>query len=244
MGFLLIFWLIANPVTYIATLNHTQMQAQRAFQAKKYAQALRHYEYLVEELHLEQGPVLLNLAHCYFMQKEADRAHYYYQKALLKTTPKWQSIILTQLGYLAILNREFTQARQHFQQALLRNPANETARFNLELLLKQIQAGLIDVPLPPSAGSGAVNPSASSTTQSESKASPQENGGNPQTFDRKEEAEAELRLQPQKLEEIKLNREKAEAILDALRNQEIQYIQQIPPPQTSPQNPSPNQPDW
>ncbi|NJL14545.1 MAG: hypothetical protein HC913_17115 [Microscillaceae bacterium] len=244
MGFILIFWLIANPVTYIATLNHTQRQAQRAFQAKKYAQALRQYEYLVEELHLEQGPVLLNLAHCYFVQKKADRAHYYYQKALLKTTPKWQSIILTQLGYLAILNREFTQARQHFQQALLSNSANETARYNLELLLKQIKAGLIDVPLPPQAGAGLVNNATAAARKSQSMTEPQESGSNPRTFDRKEEAEANLRLQPQKLEEIKLNREKAEAILDALRNQEIQYIQQIPPPQTAPQNPTPNRPDW
>jgi tetratricopeptide (TPR) repeat protein len=188
----------------------------------------------------------MNLAHGYFQLRDADKAAFYYTKLTEKGNNFTQSVALNQLGYIADVTQNPERALEYFKQAILKNPQNYEARYNYELVRKRLQR----------------QPQNNATQNKQTK---QENKQDPEGKDeiqkveqkinrpdekdsnqKNEESteEKKVQLQPEKLKEAKLNKEKAEAILEALKNQEAQYIQQLPKKKNTQKANSKKLPDW
>ncbi len=230
MKYILLFLLVINPITYIYEVNQLQSEATKAYTNQNFYKTIRHYETLMNDLKIEHSGVYLNLAHAYLQLKDADKATYYYLQASKSSEQVLKSKALNQLGFLAMIDQNYYEAKDYFQEALIQNPQNEVARFNLELLLKKIKAGLIQLPRQKTSkeqNTTQDTPAQSSDTKKTSN-SPVPSPESQQTMEAQIAQKEKEGLQSKKLEEIKLNREKAEAILNAIKNQEIQYIQQLP----------------
>ncbi len=244
MKYILLFLLVINPITYIYEVNQLQSEASQAYNNKNFYKTIRHYETLMNDLKIEHAGVYLNLAHAYLSLKDAEKATFYYLQASKNAEQMLRSKALNQLGFLAMLDHKYYEAKDYFQQALMQDPQNDTARFNLELLLKKIKAGLIQLPQQKNSRKQPTKENTSTQASDTQKAS----SSPTPTPEDQQTMEAQIAqkegLQSKKLEEIKLNREKAEAILNALKNQEIQYIQQLPRKSNTKNTNSTQIPNW
>jgi Ca-activated chloride channel homolog len=248
LKFLLTILLLVNPITFIAETNERQTKAGEHFRAQDYRKALQEYLFIIENLETTSPEIFLNTAHAYFNLRNADKSAFYYSKLLDDDNSIYQSVAFNQLGYLATVDNDLNNALKYFKLALLRNPQNEDARYNYELtkkLLPKNVGGMGNSPDSTQLGTDTLNVSEGNrirriTTRLEIN---KEGKEKTQKTESDEDKAENKNLQPEKLEKLKLNQEKAEAILNALKNQESKYIQQRQRPKKKNAD-NQNKPDW
>ncbi len=120
-----------NP---ISRNNQARQEAQVAYQAGHYRQALQLYAYLSRTTTTIDPAVRLNLGHTYFQLKQYRKAKPQYETLLLSDRPDLRTAAATQLGVMACLEGDSATALSLFRRALLENPDNEPARYNFELI--------------------------------------------------------------------------------------------------------------
>jgi Ca-activated chloride channel homolog len=249
MKFIWAVFLVINPITYITDINRIQKDAQDLFQKKDYLLATYQYQDLMENYGVADLAVPLNTAHAYFYLKDAEKsAFYYHQLTENKLVPAhYQSIAFNQLAYIAFMDNNQELALTLLKQAIFKNPQNHEARYNFELLKKIAHKNPKNAQ---SSDNPVVNPSIDSTqTKKLQQQTPDKNGlekakQHDLNAEKEEKNQFNLNLQPEKLKDLKINSEKADAILDALRNQEIQYIQQLKRNKKNSGLYDKNKPDW
>jgi hypothetical protein len=232
-GLILSIFLVVNPITFVADRNYYVIKAEQAFQTQQYVLASQHYSYVVKDLEWKKENIALNLAHSYFLAKKYELAATEYTQLSQSTAISLASVALNQLGYLAAMNQDFEKSLQYFQEALVKYPQNYEARYNYELIAKILQRR----------GKKPQNKpeKKNNTAQDKTKDKQKGNGQGEQNTD---DSKNENKYNPQKLKDLQLNKEKAEAILKAIRNQESQYIQQQQQKKKLQNNTNPNLPDW
>ncbi len=298
MVFLLLTFAPLDGLQRIALRNQYAVQAQQAYDQKKYQQAAALYEKVRNFEGKDVGPsIQLNLAHSYFHVRQFSQASPIY-RALLKSTSDFQikSVIAGQLSVIEAEEGNYTKALALSKQALVYDELNQQARYNYELLQKYLilhpeknklpppnrqrnpQAGQTGGAPQTSPGSGtsqantaganglggpgsqpsgtAPQPANQGNSQNQNQGN---SPGNAQGTDRNgqnpnnpgsgnrgnQEAnqnDAFLQTRYERLQKLKLSPEKARQLLDAMRQEETQYIQQIPRRRTKKQNPT--GPDW
>ncbi len=211
--------LVINPITFVADRNYYAQEGGKAYKKQAYQLASQHYERLVTDLEWRQDHVRLNLAHSCFLAKKYELATTHYTLTAQSKDNILASTALNQLGYLASLNQDFEQALRYFQEAISRYVQNKEARYNYELIAKILQT---------KGGKSKKN-----NEKQPKKTAKQENSN-----------QSQEKINPQKLKDLQLNKEKAEAILKAIRNQEAQHIQQQQQKKKATQQQNPNLPDW
>lgn len=248
-SWLLVVFLVINPVTYIADINSAKEEAKREFLAQKYEQALSHYLYLINQLKVDNEEVFLNLAHTYYNQERFEPAQKYYNRISKSENPIYQSKAFNQLGIIACQNQDFENALAAFRSAIEAYRQNYEARYNYELVKNMLEKyPEMNTPKPQNSKETPKpqenKPQSEPSADTNEKKLPQ-NTSKPSKADKDGETTEGKQLQPQKLEALKMNREKAENLLNALRNQEVQYIQQLPR-QLRQKNRKPQKrlPDW
>lgn len=211
--------LTINPITFVADRNYCATEAERAFRNQNYTLASQHYKRIIQDLEWKKDNVYLNLAHSYFLSKKYDLAATQYMLVARSSDAIFASVALNQLGYLASMNQDFETALNYFRDAVVHYPQNNEARFNYELIAKILHK------------------------RGKKKKEKDKKEHNTPKTPNTENTKTENKLNPQKLKDLQFNKEKAEAILKALQNQETQYIQQQ---QKKKQNnlPANNLPDW
>lgn len=258
MKYLLSLLLTINPITYISQINSAQKQAQAAFNQNQYKTAISKYQYLINELKVDNPQVFLNLAHACFQIKSYNEASAYYKQILQSRSTTSQSVALNQLGLIQYEEENLSEALELFKQAIKKDPQNYKARYNYELTLKKLnqpsnkpnQSPQNNSQRPNSSPRPSENtlnnPNANSPNNQEAQDKQKDPNGNDQTgqLDEENPPNAQNQLKPKKLEAIKLNRERAEAILETMRNQEIQYIQQMQRRKKKRSSSSKNERDW
>jgi tetratricopeptide (TPR) repeat protein len=223
--FLLSIFLVINPITFVADRNYYVQEAEGAFRRQDYKLASQHYAYLVQDLEWKQEHVTLNWAHACFLAKKYTQAGKQYTAISQSKEPILATIALNQLGYLAAMNQDFEKSLQLFQEAITRYPQNHEARYNYELIAKILR-------------------NRGKRKQQDKKRPEKQNNKSKNGKNAPNESAQDSKVNPQKLKDIRLNKEKAESILKAIRNQELQHIQQQQ--QKKKLNPptNPNLPDW
>lgn len=120
----------------ISKANKAKEQASEAFAKKNYDLAISRYKYLLDTLKTKDERAQLNLAHCYMRKADYTNAQNYYTSATKLADRQLRSIAFQQLGILASEKENKEDAIANFKNALRNNPANEQARFNYELMVK------------------------------------------------------------------------------------------------------------
>lgn len=240
--YLIYVWLLLSSkveVTKIARANRLITEAEASFKSGQYVLALIKYRYLINSMQLRDSHIQLNLAHCYYLNQDKNQAQKYYQDLVKSNSTTISSVSSQQLGVIAFENKQYKKALDYFRQSLSADPGNEASRYNYELVAQFLQATEV----------AEEEKQDKPTKQEQAPPPPEEEnqGSQPEapTADGQDQKDAQTRQQQEiqrKLKQINLSEEKAKMILDAMKNSEIQYIQQQKKQASGEE--SKNLPDW
>lgn len=259
-----------GDVNYIATVNKYKKEAEKAYLNQNYEQAIKHYKYLVDSLNVQEPKVLLNLSNAYYRVKDTASAASYYERVMDSEDKVVKTTAHQQLGLLAHQKQQYQQALAHFKEALKTDPGNEEARYNYELVKKTIkdqqqqqnqdqqqqnqdqqnqdQQEQNQDQQQQDQQQQQQQEQDQQDSEQESEQQEQEQGEQKESEQEQsdpEEGEQDNQQQmgsPQDMEELKISKEKARMILEAMRNNEKQYIQQNK--RRARKNTNDDKPDW
>lgn len=236
------FFLWINPLTYVSEVNHLKNEGKKAYKNNDFTLAVYCYSRLEEDFKLRNENIYLNLAHSYFNNRDAEKSSRQYIKVIQSDFPTLShSIAYNQLGCIAFYEQDLQGALDYFKNALTLNRQNEAIRYNYELTKKW----MFRLGLKPNKEKRNKKDNKSGSKEKETKSDEEKSGmeTTKKVGKGEEQKKEEPVIQPKKLEAIKLTREKAENILNALKNQEIQYLQQARKNKIQPSNHT-QKPDW
>ncbi len=139
MKFLIALVLILGPITdldKIAKVNKAKKEAKEAFLANDFQLAHDTYKYLIDSLGVNEEEVLLDYAHSLYNLNDTTNAVTNYQSLTESTNKNIASIAEQQLGQVLFDKKQYEPALEHYKNALRKNPSNQDARYNFELLKK------------------------------------------------------------------------------------------------------------
>jgi tetratricopeptide (TPR) repeat protein len=210
--FSLLLWIWDNrSFDTISRSNRAKIEGQEAYLEKDYDKALTAYRNISNASLFAEPEARLNLAHTYFQLKQLQNARRYYTRlANVKNNELLSSRAYNQLGIIATLDKDTLAALGCLKESLRRNPDNQKAQYNYELLKKTF--------------SGKEDAARSKPTPQKSEQAPS-SATQPKTPQEVQKTEQKKNLLTQ-LQNMKMSEAQAMMILDALKASEIQYLQQ------------------
>ena len=142
MKYLLVSMLVVALAGFndIAKVNKAKEEAKKAYLDENYALAVTKYQYLIDSLGVQDDRAQLNLSHAYLLTQDTTAAMQGYNMLANDRTPAdIRSIANQQLGVITTAQNKKELALEYFKQALRANPRNEEARFNYELIKKELE---------------------------------------------------------------------------------------------------------
>ena len=130
---------LSGGLRSISLMNEHADLAAAAYKRGDYIEALASYEYLLEELDVQDDQVRLNLGHAYYRIGELQKAQQQYTLLASHATRHIKAVSLLQLGAISAQSKRYKQALSYFRQTLIVEPANEAARYNYELIQKLLE---------------------------------------------------------------------------------------------------------
>lgn len=212
--YIVLLFLNIRSLTNVSERNRLKIEAGTAFLKKNYVLARDKYQNLANISFNLEPEARLNMAHSYFYTQDTARALLEYKRLLRVSDEQIFTGALIQIGVINAMQNDSMTAMQLFKEALQKNPDNLTARYNFELLKKR----LTDNNPPPPSQSQEDSPQNIETQQSDEK---------------KDELTS---TNPEKM-----SREKALQILEAMKNNELQFA---PKRQEVNKKNSKNEKDW
>lgn len=307
---MLLFFLISllgGGINTISRINRYAQEAANAYAAENYVEAIAAYDYLLNDLKVEDNQLRVNLAHSYYRAGRLDLAKNEYRLLTDHRYRNIRAVALIQLGNIAASEKKFKRALSYFKDALITEPTNKSAQYNFELLKKYLDlhpeiaaaeeeestptpqrgtpppAEALQEPQPQQrpASNGTDQQELENPQQDPSRQPEQRKGGSGQNEHSGEqekeqnmgeergeeqglnlqstendqnssqrsggsesisEQDTQAQTQKSRLQRMNISPEKAQVLLDAMRNAELQYIQQLPKKSSS--KPDPSKPDW
>ena len=137
----LLFILLLLPASWkrIAEKNRAIEAAERSYAETLYEDAVRQHLALIEDYQMTDGKVGFDLALSYQHNgQEADAQKTY--STLLNSSERFiPSFSANQIGVLQGNEEEYQEALASFKLALIKNPENDYARYNYELLARWLE---------------------------------------------------------------------------------------------------------
>jgi Ca-activated chloride channel family protein len=255
----------------IGKVNARKSEAKKAFVAGDYKTAADHYRYLVDSAGVSEDEVNMNLAHSYFQLNDTTQAIGSYQRLTQSTDARLRSTAYQQLGVLNNREGKFEEALQFLKQSLRADPSNQDARYNYEMIRKKLEEQKKkeqeqnkkdqeqekkDEQNKDSKEEQNKDKKDQQKTDEQKEQEKKEQEQKDQEQKEKEQQQKEQQEKEQqekdnkemppsvkdKLKEMNMSEEKARMILEAMKNQEIQYLQQNKRKGTKPKDK--NKPDW
>lgn len=262
--------IITDPAK-IGQINRAKEEAKKAYLAGDYETAAAKYKYLADSLSVTEDEVLMNLGNAYFNLGDTASAIGQYQSLTQSANKNIRSIAQQQLGVTRNKQGKFEEALNHFKEAIKANPANEDARYNYELLKKKLDEQKKQEQQNQDQNKDQQKEQEQQKQEQQKKDEQKEqekkdqeqkdqqnkdNSGKPdeqkdqeqkeqQSEEKQEQQEGEKKDIPpssEKLEQMKITPEQAAKILEAMKNQEFQYLQQNKRKATKPKDKG--KPDW
>lgn len=258
---------LGNEITRIARINALKKEAKEAYLSGDYQKAIENYQYLVDSFDVKDDMLMLNLSNAYYKINDTTNSISNYQSLLESPIREVRSIAYQQLGIIKSQSKKYKEALRDFKQSLKANPVNNDARYNYELLKKLIQ----EQEQPQQQQQQQQNKDQQQNKkqqkdqqkqeqkeqQKEEEQQDQQNQQNQEGEDQQQQEqqegqekeeetdEGEKQEMPStmdKLKEMNISEEKAKMILEAMKNNEIQYIQQNK--RKAKNRKKSNKPDW
>lgn len=245
-----------SELNKIAKINAHKKEAKEAYLAEDFEKAAFHYRFLVDSLGVSEGEVLLNLANSLYKIQDTTSAKKIYHEILSNNSSREiKSIVYQQLGAIDFNLKKYKEALNYYKNAVKQNPENGDVRYNYELLKKLLEEQENtnqeqqqdqqnqenkDDQNQDQQNKDQQNQEQQNKENQEQQENQQQEGeeqqqdeGEKQEQEESEEGEENDEnpedKQPttaEKLEEMNISEEKARMILEAMKNKEIQYIQQ------------------
>jgi tetratricopeptide (TPR) repeat protein len=230
----------------IRQINKLKKEAEMAFKNKNYEVAALRYQMLVNEFQVNDDKVYTNLAHAFFQLQNQDSARVYYNKVKNSRDASLRSIAWQQLGVIEFTAQKTKEALNAFKHAMLAMPENEEARHNYETLKRlmeqqqnqqQQQSGGGDQSKQDQKGQQNQQDKGEQSAEKQQKDETASQGEGEQkkgesetkeaTDDKgKEEERENKQIQKSGSDKMQISKEQAQMLLDAMRSNEMQYIQQ------------------
>ena len=254
--------LITDPLK-INQINRAKQEARKAYTEGDYETAIQKYRYLTDSLQVSEDEVLLNLGHSYYQAGDVENATTQYQTLVQSNKPSVRSAAWQQLGVIKNKQGKAEEALSHFKEAIKADPSNEDARYNYELLKRKLdekkkqeeqqknqeqqnkeqQQDKKEQEKKDQEKKDQEKKDQEKKDSDKSEQEKKEQQEQQQNEDQKnDEEKKENQPSSQKLEQMKISEEKAKMILEAMKNQEIQYLQQNKRKATQPKDKG--KPDW
>ncbi|SFF45487.1 hypothetical protein [Thermoflexibacter ruber] len=259
----------------IAKINRLKEEAEAAYKSGQYNVAINRYKQLVD-MGVNDEPVLLNLAHAYFMNKDTTAINAY-SKLMLSKDNHIKSVAYQQMGVIKANGKKYEEALKFFKESLKAEPNNEEARHNYELTKKlleeqrkqqqqdkQNQQNKDKQQQDKEQQQKQQQPKEQQQKKEQDEKGEQKDKGDKQEKDGKddkadgkkeqgekddesdkkgkEEEKEAMERRAQRLQQMNLTEEQAKMILEAMKNNEVQYLQQNKKKPTKKTNK--NKPDW
>ena len=118
----------------IAITNEAIATAERSFKEADYENSVRQHLALVDEHGLTQPEIKFNLALSYQSNGQEEDAKKTYERLLSSEKAQISSYASNQQGVMLGNEKKYKEALAFFKTSLLKDPTNEKARYNYELL--------------------------------------------------------------------------------------------------------------
>jgi len=237
--------LIVNISSYfennISKINQFKKEAEKNFREKKYNIAIDNYKYLIDSMKLNDDKVMLNLSHSYLLNGDTINAIDGYNSLISSKEKKVKSIAYQQLGVISNKYQKLKESSELFKNSIKSNPENIDSKFNYELVMKKIKEEQKNQKEDQqnqkedqqnqkedqqNQKEDQQNQKEDQQNQKEDQQNQKEDQQN-QKEDQQNQKEDQQSSIEKKLKEINISKEKAEMILEALKNNEVQYLQQL-----------------
>jgi len=269
--YILLLTLLIDP-SKISEVNKAKERAKESYARGDYKEAARQYRILVDSLGVSEEEVAMNMGHSYYQLNDTLNAKNTYLGLTSSSNPQFQSVSYQQLGMLAYHDGKLEEALAHFKSALKANPANEDARYNYELVKKKLEEQQKqqqrkdqdkkdqdkkenkDQDKKDQKQNEQQQKDQEKKEQEEKKKQEQQKKDQEkkdqeekqkkeqQQKDEKKDEKKEPQPSSDKMKMMKISEEKAKMVLEAMKNQEIQYLQQNKRKATKPKDKG--KPDW
>lgn len=267
---LLLMVLLVDPGD-IARINAEKEKARQAYMTGDYETAVGRYRFLIDSANVQEEEVLMNLANSYFQLNDTTLATNSYQQLTQSKNMKLRSIANQQLGVLNNREGRFEEALQLLKQSLKADPTNDDARFNYEMIKKKLEEqkkqdqekqqqqdkenkdkeeeqkdeqnkDSKDKQDKDKKDQQNKDQKQKEKSEEEKKKEQEQQQKEQQQKDEKKKSEEIPQSVKDKLKEMNMSEEKAKMILEAMKNQEVQYLQQNKRKAAKPKDKT--KPDW
>ena len=270
--FIVLLAVFSNDPREIAKINALKKQAKEAFLAGNFDLALSNYIKLYDSMGVDEDEIKLNIAHAYYNLNDTANAKSNYSQLGTSTNNRLKSIAYQQLGVLSKEAGKLEHSLQQLKSAIKSDPTNQAARYDYEVVKKLLeeQQNQDQEPKdqePKDQDKGEENQENQNQEPQDKEEENQENqdqenqdkegkekeseqekeGEQKKNKEQKEGKEKEQEktqeeMTKEKLKEMNISEEKAQMILEAMKNNEIQYLQQQKRKAT--ERPPSDKPDW
>ncbi len=138
-GIFLVFLFLPASWTRVSRLNAAIDQAAASYAATEYEQSIKDHRILIDEFQLASSELDFNLGLSYHYASQPEEAAANFDKASQSTDKFLASFAYNQGGVVLGNKQDYQAALSKFQSALIRNPLNEEARYNYELLARWLK---------------------------------------------------------------------------------------------------------
>lgn len=249
----MIFYIILISTIYINNIdeiNRLTKEAELFFKNKEYEKSIINYDILIDSFEVSDDKIFLNLAHSHFLNGDTTAALENYNYTTITDNNKIKSIALQQIGNINNSKNKLEEALEFYKESIIHDNNNLDSKFNYELVKRKIEDQKKN------------QDKDQNKDQEKEQDKDQEKSNNKKNDDKgekdedKEEKEndskdnkkeknsknSDSESLEEKLKKINMSKKKAEMILNALNNNEFQYIQQLKRnPKKKKDN---NKPDW
>jgi tetratricopeptide (TPR) repeat protein len=132
----LVFLFLPASWTRVSRLNDAIDSAARRYAETKYAESIKAHRLLLDEFQLASSSLDFDLGLSYHYGEQPEEALSFYDKAGQASDKILASFAYNQSGVLIGNKKEYQAALSKFQTALIKDPMNEVARYNYELLAR------------------------------------------------------------------------------------------------------------
>lgn len=231
----------------IDQINKLTKEAEEAFKNQDFTETIEKYELLIDSFDFSNEQVYLNLAHSHLLSKDTLKAIENYNYASLADKSEIKSIALQQLGNISEKNNKLEDALNFYKASIIADNKNNDSKYNYELVKKKLNNKKDQKQ------NNKNNQSQNEKNKDNSESKKNDNKGQDDKNNKKDKEEKKSENKEnssksneesveEKLKKINMSKKKAEMILDALNNNEFQYIQQLK--RKSKKKLDKNKPDW
>ena len=229
--------LILLNINNIDEINRLTKEAEIYFKNEEYDKSIANYKILIDSFDITNEKIYLNLAHSHFLSNDTAKALENYTYATITNNNKIKSIALQQIGNINESRNKLEEALDFYKESIISDNNNIDSKFNYELVKKKIQEQKENKQEKPDEKNNKEDKKEDKKENSENKKNDEKGNKDEQEKEKNEPQEdkneqknsenSDNESLEEKLKKINMSKKKAEMILNALNNNEFQYIQQL-----------------